>query len=124
MRKTDMTEEEKETSNSLRRELIKLLELLSDPVEQKNYAEQFGSETAISEMICKWFDDQYQPKFKLFIAGFTQKELEALAAFNSYYDPIVDKLPEHNIDELLSEPLWDELIQKAQQTLVLLKVGM
>ena len=118
-----MTEEEKETSNNLRRELVKLLELLSDPLEQKKYAEQFGSETAIGEMICMWFDDQYQPELELFTAGFSEQELEALATFNSYYDPIIDKLPEHNIDELLSEPLWIELARKAQQTLVILKVG-
>jgi hypothetical protein len=116
-----MTEAEKKTSKNLRRELIILLELLSSPLEQKKYAEQFGSETAISEMTCMWFDDQYQPERELFKAAFSEKELIILATFNSFYDPIVDKLPEHNIDELLSEPHWNALMSLAKQTLITLK---
>ncbi len=116
-----MTEAEKETSKNLRRELIKLLELLSSPLEQKKYAEQFGSETAISEMVCMWFDDQYQPERELFKAAFSEKELIILATFNSFYDPIVDKLPEHSIDELLSESQWNELTERAKHTVELLK---
>lgn len=99
-----------------RENLIELLDLLADTDKQIDYAKLVGDETAIGEMICMWFDDQYNPDNTIYASVYTDKELAALKKFNDYYASIADIIPDDNISTLLMDIRWTELVGLAKQT--------
>ncbi len=54
--------------------LIDLLDLLADKEKQIEYAKLVGDQTAISELSCMWFDDQYHPDNERFALAYSDKE--------------------------------------------------
>ena len=111
-----LTDEQKEISQNLRQQLVELILLLSSEHEQKKYAELVGDSTAIAEMICMWFDDQYHPNSEIFRYGFSTDELNSLEKLNDYYDQIDRDIPEHDLSELLANTKWQQLMSIAKST--------
>lgn len=101
-------------SKTLRKNVIDILDLLSDYEAQKDYAYKVSDYIAIQEMICMWFDDNYNPDSSNFIKGFSDNELAMLKDFNDYYDSISDSLPKDNIRTLQINENWEKLIGKAR----------
>ena len=111
-----MSDENKTISLTRRENLVDLLDLLSDKYRQIDYAKLVGDETAIGELICMWFDDQYHPDNEIFVLAYSDNELIALKKFNDYYDSISNNIPEDNINILLADKNWVELIRLASET--------
>ena len=103
-----------------RREQIKeLLQLFASEEEQLAYEKNVPHVDITVEMVCMWFDDQYHPKLRHFDNCFNKNELTALGVFNTFYDSNVSKLPESNgtVKTWLANPVWQEIMQKAKETL-------
>ena len=106
--------ESSKLSKTLRNNVIDILDLLGDYEAQKDYANKVSDYIAIQEMICMWFDDNYNPDSSNFIKGFSDNELAMLKDFNDYYNSISDSLPKDNIRTLQINENWEKLIGKAR----------
>ena len=111
-----MSDDDKIISENIRENLVDLLDLLSDKDKQIEYAKLVSDQTAITELVCMWFDDLYHPDNKIFVLAYSDKELEALKKFNAYYDTISDKIQNDSIEKLIADPNWVELIRLASET--------
>lgn len=111
-----MSDGNKTISLNRRENLVGLLDLLSDKNKQIEYAKLVSDETAIFELISMWFDDQYHPDNEIFVLSYSNTELIALKKFNDYYDSISNNIPKDNINTLLADKNWIELILLANET--------
>jgi len=96
------------------------LQLLSSIEEQLEYQRNVPHVNITGELICAWFDDSYWPEDKIFIAGFSEEELKAMAKFNEVYENVlasnrVEELPQ--ITTLVQTPEWAHLAQAAREAL-------
>ncbi len=71
------------------------------------------------ELFEKWFIDLYRPDDANFTSGFNQDELVDIAEFSHYIDDRRQQLPDSHgtIRTWLPNPVWREIMQKAQRTL-------
>ncbi len=106
-------------NSSSRQQIIELLDLLRSEEEQLEYERNVPHVDITNELLCMWFDDQYNPKFRDFDSCFTREELAALAEFHQFYDERVSKLPssQGTVRTWLASPVWREVMQKAEYTL-------
>ncbi|MEH0157100.1 hypothetical protein V6R21_23465 [Limibacter armeniacum] len=111
--KKHLTEKEKEISNNIRSSTMELLLLYSSAEQQREYANQVGDQTAITEMVCMWFDDLYDINSVIFRYAFAHFELLKLEDFNKFFDEVDELIPEDSIDELLDDSNWKILMEKA-----------
>ena len=103
---------------NLRRSVVDLLELLSSSEKQLEYQGRVPHDISV-ELLCMWFDDFYIPDSESFKCSFSQKELAAMANFNTYYSAHEKLLPEvGGITSWLTNEVWREIMQKAKETLV------
>lgn len=108
-----LTEKEKEISENIRFRTIELLLLYSSASQQREYANKVGDQTAITEMVCMWFDDLYDINSVIFRSAFAHFELFKLEDFNKFFDEVDELIPEDSIDELLGDSNWKILMEKA-----------
>jgi len=108
-----LTESSKQ-SKSLRNNIIDILDLLGDYEAQTDYAKKVSDSIAIHEMICLWFEDNYNPDNINLINEFSENELVMLKDFNDYFDTISDSLPKDNVRTLHINENWEKLIRKAR----------
>ncbi len=102
--------------DTIRKNIIETLMILSSREEQSNYPVPV-------EWFCFWFDDHYLPQDTSFQKAFSDTELEILSEFNTFFESASEKIgdPPSTPDELSRIPVWDEVIQKANETLNKLK---
>ena len=62
--------------NSLRNQVIELVDCLADFDKQKIYQVKVPFIDVVDELICEWFDDIYQPKSEHFSQEFSKIEKE------------------------------------------------
>jgi hypothetical protein len=101
---------------------IELLTLISSFEEQLKYEKLVPLANVPAELVCMWFDDFYHLTEE-FIKDFSSKELNALSAFNAFYD---EKLPsllelENELNEFHNSIVWREVSEEAKKTLNVLK---
>lgn len=102
--------------NTIRKNIIETLVLLSNREKQSEYPVPV-------EWFCFWFDDYYHPKGKSFMKAFTAQELNALSEFHAYFKTVSEKIgdpPARPID-LWAIPAWQGIIEKANETLRCIK---
>lgn len=102
-----------------RKQIIDLLQLFASEEQQLAYERDVPHVDITTELVCMWFDDQYQPKLRHFETCFTEDELAALGEFHRFYDQRVDRLPESRgtVRTWLASPIWREIMEQAQRTL-------
>ena len=109
--------------NEYKKELLDTLEMLSNIDRQNSYYHDVKIANVTSDFICGWFDTGFFPESDGFRSHFTQEEWDVLIEFNNYFDERVDKLPDE-FDDLIQNPYWLEVVEKAKTTLVKLKILM
>ncbi len=101
---------------------IEILVLIASYEAQKEYEKNVPIADVPSELVCIWFDDFYNrtPQFE---KDFTEKELEMLSEFNSFFDDRVDRLPDsrEGLEKLQKSKLWKEISEKAGSILLKLR---
>jgi len=99
--------------------IIEILQLLASEEEQLAYEKNVPHVNITVELLCMWFDDQYQPNDAFFVSCFTTDELAALAEFHRYYDERTCQLPpsEGTVRTWLNSSVWREIMLKAKATL-------
>ena len=99
--------------------IIELLSLLSSEEEQLDYETKVPIADVPAELLCMWFDDQYQPDDALFISCFSADELAALADFHKYYDEQTRRLPESrgSVRTWLASAVWRGIMLEAKKAL-------
>jgi hypothetical protein len=99
--------------------IIELLRLLGSDELQLDYEKNVPHVDITTELVCMWFDDQYHPNSSHFTSCFKKNELAALAEFHQFYDERHKQLPESQgtVRAWLANPVWREIMLKAQKTL-------
>jgi hypothetical protein len=107
------------TSTTRGTQVIELLGLLSSEEEQLKYEEDVPHVDITTELLFMWFDDQYHPALRHFENCFTAEELQALREFDRLYDEWTAQLPdsEATVATWHRSPVWQEIMQKARDTL-------
>jgi hypothetical protein len=101
--------------------VMEVLELLSSSKKQFEYADRLPNISILTELVCLWFDDIYIPD-NSFKQCFSEEELAAMAAFNTYFEKQYKLLPDHvGIPELLKNENWQQIMGQARQTLAILR---
>ena len=97
----------------------KLLALLADPQGQLAYEATAPGAHVPSELICRWFDDVYNPHDTAFRRAFTPDELAVLSQFNALYDRVADQLEPlpSRVAELQVHPAWATVPREARAVL-------
>ncbi len=98
--------------DTIRKNIIDTLGILSNREEQSKYPVPV-------EWFCFWFDDYYHPTDRTFQEAFTAAELEALSAFNEFFNSVTRQIgdPPSKPDDLWIIPVWKQVMQKADLTL-------
>jgi hypothetical protein len=101
-----------------RKSIIELLQLFASEEQQLAYEADVPHVDITAELVCMWFNDQYDPKQPDF-ESFTPAELAALDEFHRFYDVRVDRLPESQgtVRTWLDSPIWREVMEQARRTL-------
>jgi len=105
--------------SSRRKQIVELLQLFASEEQQLAYERDVPHVDITTELVCMWFDDQYDPMQRHFASCFTPIELAALDEFHQFYDARVDKLPESRgtVRTWLNSPVWREVMEQARRTL-------
>lgn len=109
-----------EPISNRRTAILDLLQIIANEERQLAYEKDAPPHVNITEeLFVLWFNDLYHPDDSFFASSFTQDELTDLAEFNQYYDDRRQQLPDSHgtIRTWLSNPVWREIMQKAQRTL-------
>lgn len=95
-----------------------MLEFLSDPRQQLEFATRVTYDNYSSEFYCWWFDD-FVPDSELFQAAFTPSEILLLQRFSSRYKEIDLLLGERKrkIETLLACAEWQQICATALDAL-------
>ena len=98
--------------------IIELLGLLASEEQQLAYEKNVPHVDITTELVCRWFDDQYHPDDAGFISCFTPDELATLDEFHRFYDEREKQLPESQgtVRTWLASPIWREIMRKAHDT--------
>jgi hypothetical protein len=118
---------------TIRKNLVGLLRLLSSEAEQVAYQQDVPYVNVCGELICMWFSDLYHPEDPFFRSCFTQPELDAMARFNQLYSQKKQILPylEHHpeirypveLQECLRSPAWREVMAEAAKAVATFPQG-
>ena len=106
---------------SIRQSVIDVLEILASPDEQLEYQRNVPIADVPAELLCMWFDDSFRPNDTRLAALFTSDEWNGLLAFHNRYDHLSSRLPDDlpPISELVTLPIWQEVVRAAAATLTL-----
>jgi hypothetical protein len=112
---------------TIRKNLIGFLRLLSSESEQVAYQKNVPYVNVSVELLGMWFSDLYFPEDPVLSSCFTQSELDAMARFNELYSdkrpalPYLERQPgiRHpaELEEWLRSPLWREVMAEAGRAL-------
>jgi len=94
--------------------------MLASPHAQLRYEQQVPVANIPSELLCGWFDDFYHPGTPEFQQAFSRNELSVLARFSSLLHKNSRALPQF-AHELVKEPGWQLVMQRARETLDILE---
>jgi hypothetical protein len=109
---------------NLRAGVLGALDLLSSSERQLEYERRVPHVSIPTELECMWFDDVYIPDSEAFKRSFSEEELAAMAAFNTYYEERRKLLPQ-DIGVMtfwLKNEVWQEIMGKAEEALSILRV--
>lgn len=93
-----------------------LLTLLASKEEQARYQTEVPIANVPAELMCQWFNDHYHPEAEWFQEAFTGQERAILKEFNDYYAGRAKDLPD-TLPDLLQDPSWSEVVEKAAEAL-------
>jgi hypothetical protein len=96
-----------------------VLDFLSRPDEQREFASKAHYEDYASEFYCWWFDDFY-PDSELFRAAFSDAEAAVLKRFSAQWEAADARLGDEarDISQLLSEDAWQLVVGAAREALM------
>lgn len=100
--------------------VLDLLQLISSEERQLDFEKDSPPHINLTEEIfVMWFNELYRPDDASFASGFNQDELADLAEFSQYLSDRRQQLPDSHgtIRTWLPNPVWREIMQKAQRTL-------
>lgn len=100
--------------------VIAQLKILSSAEEQVNYQKNIPIADTPAELFCGWFDDVYHPETDLFKSTFSEDEQKVLAEFNDFFKKREEKIPTTSLEEMQKNKEWNEIMEKAKETLKLL----
>lgn len=110
-----VSQDERHQSRSLFR---RLLELIGDLDQQRQYKRDVPIANVPAELICMWFDDHYRPDQAWFPEAFSSRERLTLADFSAFYEERLSMLPtQEGIKTLQATPEWAEIREKARLAL-------
>lgn len=106
----------------LRLGIVHILQMLSSREEQLDYERRVPGISVPTELLSLWFDDQYSPESESFRLCFSGQEMEALSAFNGYFEIVEKRLPEPRggIKTWLEDENWRGIMREAARTLTAL----
>jgi hypothetical protein len=106
-------------SSPTRKLIVELLQLFASEERQLAYEQDVPNVDITVELVCMWFDDQYQPQQRHFDSCFTLAELAALERFHQFYVERVERLPrsEGTVRSWLASPIWREVMEQARKTI-------
>lgn len=96
--------------------IIGLLDLISDPDDQRKYEAEVPIASVPGELICMWFDDHYHPSKAWFIRAFSASERRVLEQFAAFYRaqlPHIRRLK--SVADLHAEPRWTAVMNAARE---------
>lgn len=98
---------------------LDLLQLFASEERQLAYERDAPHVSITEELFIMWFNDLYRPDDANFASWFTQDELTDLAEFSQYLNDRKQQLPDSHgtIRTWLPNPVWREIMQKAQRIL-------
>jgi hypothetical protein len=107
------------TTPSRRQQFRELLQLLACEDEQLAYERSVPHVDITVELVCMWFDDLYDEKYAASDPAFTDVERAALAEFHQFYEKRYWRLPKRcgTVRTWLANPIWQEIMRKADETL-------
>jgi len=100
--------------------ILDLMKIIANEEQQLDFEKAAPPQVNITEEIfVLWFNELYRPDDPAFACCFNQDELSDLAEFNQYLKDRKQHLPDSHgtIHTWLSNPVWREIMQKAQKTL-------
>ncbi len=100
--------------------VIAQLKTISSSEEQLNYQKNVPIADVPAELFCGWFYDVYHPETDLFKSTFSEDEQKVLADFNDFFEKREDKIPTTSLEEMKKNIEWNEVMEKAKETLKLL----
>jgi hypothetical protein len=110
-----------ESAPDCRRSIIEVLKLLSSPERQLAYERNIPRIRVTDELLCVWFDDTYLPESKRFRECFSTAELDAMAAFNAFFNERINSLPTDNrVSYWLDDENWRQIMQHATHLLAVI----
>ena len=103
--------------------IVDVLRLLSSADEQLAYERRVPQISVTDELLSIWFDDKYLPDDRTFRGCFSDSELQAMAAFNDYFDERADRLPDpsNGVAEWLKDENWRQVMHGATELLAILR---
>jgi hypothetical protein len=107
-----------------RQSVIEVLRLLSSPERQLAYERNVPGIPVTNELMSAWFDDDYLPESEKFRECFSAAELEAMAAFDAFFEDHSNSLPKvHNgVSDWLVDENWRLIMQRATDLLTMLSL--
>jgi hypothetical protein len=105
-----------------RQSVIEVLKLLSSPERQLAYERNVPQISVTNELLSGWLDDTYLPESEKFRECFSVPELEAMAAFDAFFDEHSNSLPKarNGVSDWLADENWRQIMQGAKDLLIVL----
>jgi hypothetical protein len=105
-----------------RQSVIEVLKLLSSPERQLAYERNVPQIAVTNELLSGWFDDTYLPESVRFRECFSAAELEAMAAFDAFFEEHSNSLPtvRRGVSDWLMNENWRQIMQRAKDLLTVL----
>jgi hypothetical protein len=105
-----------------RQSVIEVLKLLSSPERQLAYERNVPQIAVTNELLSGWFDDTYLPESGKFRECFSAAELEAMAAFDAFFEEHSNSLPTvpRGVSDWLMNENWRQIMQRAKDLLTVL----
>ena len=110
-----------EDKHGFRNMVIGLLRTLSSEADQREYQRNVPHVDVGTELVCQWFDDLYHPDGSEFRSLFTDRELRAMAAFNSIFSQSEPHLPSGGILMWYGHPVWEQIGRAAAAAMAALR---
>ncbi len=106
--------------HNVREDLI----MLSSPEAQLKFQRDVPFVCISVELACNWFDGHYFPDEPEFVALFSSIEWKAITKFSDFFDSVTSTFDQDNypeIEELLRNPDWLEVVEAAKIALASLE---